>query len=151
MRAVVQRVSQARVEVDGRVSGQIGTGLVVLLGVAKGDTEEESVYLAEKVRRLRVFPDAAGRMNRSVVDVGGSLLVVSQFTLLADTSRGNRPGFEQAAEPQIARQLYDCFVNRCKASGTHTETGIFQAEMKLHLVNDGPVTLTLETKKSCTS
>lgn len=151
MRAVVQRVSQARVEVEGQVSGAIGPGLVVLLGVARGDTEEDAAYLAGKIGRLRIFPDAGGRMNRSVVDAGGSLLVVSQFTLLADTSRGNRPAFDQAASPEIARQLYDCFVDRCRLSGIRTETGIFQTEMKLYLVNEGPVTLTLDAKKSCKS
>lgn len=148
MRAVVQRVSEARVEVEGRVTGAIGVGLLVLLGVAKGDSEDDAAYLADKVRNLRVFEDDAGKMNRSLSDVNGSLLIISQFTLLADTRRGHRPSFDAAAPPEIARTLYESFVNRCRQAGAQTQTGIFQAEMRVYLVNMGPVTLVVESKKN---
>ncbi len=146
MRAVVQRVSSARVEVDRRVTGAIENGLVVLLGVARDDGEAEADYLLDRVLGLRIFPDAGGKMNLSVLDTGGSLLVVSQFTLYGDTRKGRRPGFDRAAPPEQAKRLYERFVERARARGVRTETGVFQAMMSVHLVNEGPVTLLVESK-----
>jgi D-tyrosyl-tRNA(Tyr) deacylase len=148
MRAVVQRVREARVEANGTVTGAIGVGLLVLLGVSRGDSNDDADYLAEKIAGLRIFPDEQGRMNRSVVEVGGAILVVSQFTLYGDCRRGRRPSFDEAAPPDEARSLYEYFVERLRASKLKTETGIFQASMLVHLVNDGPVTLLLESKKT---
>ncbi len=145
MRAVVQRVSAARVEVDGEVVGSIAGGLVVLLGVARGDGEREAAWLADKIAGLRIFEDDAGKMNVSVQDAGGSLLVVSQFTLLGDCRKGRRPSFTEAAPPEEAERLYQRFVARLREGGLHVETGVFQARMAVNLVNDGPVTLLLET------
>jgi D-tyrosyl-tRNA(Tyr) deacylase len=141
MRAVLQRVKQARVEVDGQVTGAIGHGLLVLLGVARWDTETDAEYLVEKISNLRVFHDDDGKMNRNVREAGGALLVVSQFTLYGDTSRGRRPSFDDAAPSAQARLLYEYFVARAKQGGIPVETGVFQAMMSVHLENDGPVTL----------
>jgi len=143
MRIVLQRVSQASVTVDGNIVGQIGRGVLLLVGVGKGDTEKESVYLAEKIVNLRVFPDETGKMNLSLLDIGGSALVVSQFTLYGDCSKGRRPGFDGAAPPELARQLYEHFVGRIRAAGVKVETGVFQASMTVSLVNEGPVTFIL--------
>lgn len=146
MRAVVQRVSGARVEVDGEIAGAIGRGLLVLLGVAKTDTAADAAYLADKVVGLRIFADEAGKMNRSVAEAGGDLLVVSQFTLYGDTHKGRRPSFDLAAPPELARSLYEQFVELCRERGVTVRTGIFQAMMSVHLVNDGPVTLICESR-----
>lgn len=141
MRVVIQRVRQARVEVDGLVTGSIGPGLLVLLGIAKTDSTKEVEYLVEKVLHLRIFPDASGKMNLNVGEAGGSLLVVSQFTLYGDCRRGRRPSFDLAASPQQAAGLYDYFVNTARQSSVPVQTGVFQASMQIHLVNDGPVTI----------
>ncbi|MGQ9634137.1 MAG: D-aminoacyl-tRNA deacylase [Bryobacteraceae bacterium] len=148
MRALIQRVGTARVEVDGQTVAQIGAGLLVFLGVAKSDTRRDADYLADKVAGLRIFPDQDGRMNRSLVETGGSILVVSQFTLYADVSRGRRPGFEMAADPRTARQLYEYFVEALQLRGLPVQTGVFQAHMAVHLVNDGPVTLLIDSGKN---
>lgn len=148
MRAVVQRVGEARVEVGGKTVGAIQAGLLVLLGVAQGDTETDGRYLAEKIAGLRIFEDAAGKMNLSVEETGGSVLVVSQFTLLGDCRQGRRPGFSAAAAPQEADRLYLCFCERLRSRGLTVATGIFRAEMDVHLVNRGPVTLLLDSRKS---
>jgi D-tyrosyl-tRNA(Tyr) deacylase len=142
MRAVVQRVSRARVT----PGGEIGRGLCVLLGVARGDGEEQAARLAGKVARLRIFPDEQGRFDRSVEDVAGSVLVVSQFTLLADTEKGNRPSFAAAAQPEAAECLYECFCTELRALGLPVETGVFGAKMDVELVNDGPVTIVLDVR-----
>jgi D-aminoacyl-tRNA deacylase len=147
MRAVAQRVSEAAVRVEGRVVGQIGAGLLVLLGVALGDTEQDADALAEKISHLRVFPDEAGQMNRSVREVNGSLLVVSQFTLLGDCRKGRRPGYSGAAPPEEALRLYRHFVLRLREAGLPVEEGVFQAMMDVSLVNQGPVTLLLDSRK----
>jgi D-tyrosyl-tRNA(Tyr) deacylase len=141
MRAVVQRVSRARVG----PGGEIGRGLCVLLGVARGDGEEEARRLAGKVARLRIFPDDTGRFDRSVLDVGGAVLVVSQFTLIADTAKGNRPSFADAAPPEQAESIYERFGDELRVLGLPVETGVFGAKMELELVNDGPVTIVLDT------
>ena len=146
MRAVVQRVSRAGVVVDGRVTGEIGAGLVVLLAVGRSDTVETAASMAEKIANLRIFDDA-GKMNRSVLDASGAALVVSQFTLYGDVRRGRRPGFEQAAPPELANQLYEEFVRALRALGVRVETGIFQAHMAVELTNDGPVTILLDSAK----
>jgi len=148
MRIVVQRVSQARVEVEGKSVGQIGAGLLVLLGVAKQDTRTDADYLADKVTGLRIFADEAGKMNRSVAETGGALLVVSQFTLYGDCRKGRRPGFDLAAPPDQARALYEYFVEACRKRNVRVETGIFQALMAVHLTNDGPVTIILESERT---
>ena len=148
MRAVVQRVSRASVTVEGRVVGQIGAGLLALVAVADGDTPSDLEYTASKIRDVRIFPDAEGRMNRSVVDSGGAVLVVSQFTLSGDARNGRRPSFASAAPPQIARALYEDVVRELKGSGLRVETGEFQAMMHVALVNDGPVTILLDSRKS---
>src|SRR5580704_18135135 len=145
MRIVLQRVTRAHVEVAGETVGSIGAGLVILLGVTHRDTREDADYLASKVIQLRIFPDDARRMNRSLLDSGGALLVVSQFTLYGDCRKGRRPGFDQAAAPEHARELYEYFVQRLKSSNVKVETGIFQAEMEVHLVNDGPATFILDS------
>ncbi len=145
MRAVVQRVREARVTVDGGVSGEIGTGLLVLVGVAKPDTRADADWLADKIAGLRIFPDEAGKMNRSVGEAGGALLVVSQFTLYADCRKGRRPSFDLAAEPQQARALYEYFVEACRKRLPRVETGVFQASMAVALVNDGPVTVVIDS------
>ncbi|MEN8246501.1 MAG: D-aminoacyl-tRNA deacylase [Thermodesulfobacteriota bacterium] len=144
MRAVVQRVSESSVTVDDRVVGKVGKGLLVLLGVARGDEPSAADYLAEKISNLRIFEDADGKMNRSLMDVRGEMLVVSQFTLLGDCRKGRRPSFIQAAPPEIADRLYLHFVEAVCSKGVHVETGQFQAMMAVKLINDGPVTLVLE-------
>jgi D-tyrosyl-tRNA(Tyr) deacylase len=144
MRAVCQRVSEARVRVSGEVVGEIGTGLCVLLGVARGDGEADAERLAAKIARLRVFADEDGRFDRSVLDVGGAALVVSQFTLLADTSKGNRPSFSAAAAPEEAEAVYERFCGELAGLGVPVERGVFGAKMAVELVNDGPVTIVLE-------
>lgn len=147
MRAVVQRVSRAQVSADGEIVGQIGLGLLVLLGVGRDDTEADAAYLAEKMAGLRIFEDDREKMNRSVLDVGGSVLAVSQFTLYGDVRRGKRPSFDDAAPPEQARQLYEFFVQQIRASGLCCETGRFQAMMKVELANEGPVTILLDSSK----
>lgn len=147
MRAVIQRVSRAQVTVDGTVRGAIENGLLVLVGVAADDGEADLAYLAEKTAGLRVFEDDAGKMNRSVEDIGGALLVVSQFTLFGDVRRGRRPSFDNAAPPQLADALYQRYVELLRGKGLQVETGVFQAMMKVELVNDGPVTILLDSKK----
>ncbi|HTW59257.1 MAG TPA: D-aminoacyl-tRNA deacylase [Terriglobales bacterium] len=147
MRAVVQRVSRARVTVNDWTSGEIGLGLLVLLGAGQDDTEADATYLAEKIAGLRIFEDADGKMNRSLTDVGGSLLVVSQFTLYGDARRGKRPSFDAAASPDLARRLYEFFVQQIQAAGLRCETGRFQETMQVELVNEGPVTILLDSKK----
>jgi D-tyrosyl-tRNA(Tyr) deacylase len=147
MRAVVQRVSRAQVTVDEEIAGQIGLGLLVLLGVGRDDTEADATYLAGKTAGLRVFEDAEGKMNRSVQDVGGSVLAVSQFTLYGDVRKGKRPSFDAAAAPEKARQLYEFFVEQIRAAGLRCETGRFQETMKVDLANEGPVTILLDSGK----
>jgi D-tyrosyl-tRNA(Tyr) deacylase len=147
LRAVVQRVTRARVTVDSRVAGEIQTGLLILLGVGREDTAESAVYLAEKIANLRIFPDDAGKMNRSLVESGGSALVISQFTLYGDTRGGRRPSYIQAATPEIASGLYEEFVRCLRSFGIAIETGIFRAHMEVELVNDGPVTILLDSEK----
>ena len=144
MRAVCQRVSRAQVRVDGAVVGEIGRGLVVLLGVATTDSAEVAARLAVKVARLRVFEDAAGKFAESLLDTGGSALVVSQFTLIADTRRGNRPSFSDAARPEHAEPLYERFAEQLEAAGVRVARGVFGARMAVELVNEGPVTIVLE-------
>ena len=143
---MIQRVSSASVTVAGEVVGRIGPGLLVLIGVADGDGETDIAYTAGKVRDLRIFPDEYGRMNRSVVETGGGVLVVSQFTLLGDTAKGNRPSFTEAAPPEEAEPLYEAFCAELRALGVTVATGRFGARMSVELVNDGPVTLVLDGK-----
>jgi D-tyrosyl-tRNA(Tyr) deacylase len=145
MRACIQRVSEARVTVDGEVTGQIGTGLVLLLGVGAGDGEAELNWLVDKVIGLRVFEDAAGKMNRSLMEVGGAMLVVSQFTLYGDCLRGRRPSFTNAAPPELAERLYEAFARRVREAGIAVATGRFREHMLVSLVNDGPVTIWIDT------
>ena len=146
MRAVLQRVTRARVLVEGRATGEIGAGVLVLLGVGKGDTPAVAAQLAEKTAQLRMFNDAQGKMNVSLVESGGAALVVSQFTLYADVSRGRRPGFDGAAPPDQAKLLYEEYVRCLRAAGVRVETGVFQAHMEVELVNDGPVTILLDSE-----
>jgi len=145
MRAVVQRVSRAAVEVDGRVVGRCGRGLLVLLGVADDDTADDAARLAGKIARLRVFEDDEGRFDRSLLDVAGDALVVSQFTLIADTRKGNRPSFAAAARPERAEPLYERLCDELRALGVEVATGVFGARMEVELTNDGPVTIVLDT------
>jgi D-tyrosyl-tRNA(Tyr) deacylase len=146
MRALLQRVSAASVTVDSAITGEIESGLLVLVCAMQGDGEAEAAQLAHKISRLRIFRDEAGKMNRSVVDVGGAVLVVSQFTLAADTRSGTRPGFSKAASPTEGERLYHCFCENIRATGVPVETGKFGADMKVSLVNDGPVTVWLDTE-----
>jgi D-tyrosyl-tRNA(Tyr) deacylase len=148
MRAVVQRVTSARVEVAGGLVGEIGAGLLVLIGVAHEDTDSDVQYLVDKIANLRIFDDSEGKMNRSLLETHGSMLVVSQFTLYGDVRRGRRPSYSDAAEPKKANQRYEDFVERVKAIGIHVETGVFQAMMRVSLTNDGPVTILLDSKKA---
>ena len=148
MRAVVQRVTQARVEVGGEVVGAIDRGFLVLLGVANGDTSADAAYLAEKTAGLRVFEDGDGKMNLALQEVGGAVLAVSQFTLLGDCRKGRRPGFTDAAPPELADRLYTEYVAALRAAGLEVATGVFRAEMQVHLSNDGPVTLLLDSRKA---
>jgi len=147
MRAVIQRVSRASVSVDGKIVGQIGQGLLVLLGVSRTDTETAADYLAEKITGLRVFEDTDGKMNLSVAEVKGAVLLVSQFTLYGDVRRGKRPSFDAAAPPEQARKLYEYMVERLRALGIPCQTGVFQAMMQVELVKDGPVTILLDSGK----
>lgn len=147
MRAVVQRVTEARVDVADQTVGEIGAGLLVLLGVARDDTADDAQYLVEKITNLRIFDDTEGKMNRSLLDIHGSMLVVSQFTLYGDVRRGRRPSYSDAAEPDKANNLYEEFVKRVSLV-VHVETGIFQAMMRVSLVNDGPVTILLDSRKA---
>ena len=148
MRAVIQRVTRASVTVEGRVTGEIGAGLLVLLGVSRTDNPESAAYLAEKIANLRIFSDEAGKMNLSLLDVGGSALLVSQFTLYGDTRGGRRPSYIQAAPPEQASLLYQEFVRSIRSLGVPVETGVFQAHMQVELVNDGPVTILLDSEKA---
>ena len=147
MRAVIQRVSRARVTVNEEIAGAIGRGLLVLLGVGREDSEADAVYLVEKISGLRIFEDEDGKMNRSVRDVGGSVLAVSQFTLYGDVRRGKRPSFDAAAPPEKAREIYEFFVEQLRAAGLRCETGRFQEIMQVELVNEGPVTILLDSAK----
>ena len=147
MRAVVQRVERASVAVNGRVVGEIGSGLLVLLGVSRSDRESDADYLVQKIIGLRIFEDEQGKMNRSVAEVSGAILMVSQFTLYGDVHRGKRPSFDEAARPEEARKLYEYAVNKIREAGLRCETGEFQAMMKVSLVNDGPVTILLDSEK----
>ena len=147
MRTLIQRVSEASVVVDGDTIGHIGNGLLVLVCAMGGDTDEQAEYLARKVANLRIFEDEQGKMNRSIQDVGGAALVVSQFTLAADTSRGNRPGFSSAASPEDGERLYQRFCDLLSDHGVPVQTGKFGADMKVRLVNDGPVTIWLDTQE----
>jgi D-tyrosyl-tRNA(Tyr) deacylase len=148
MRAVIQRVSRARVTVGDEITGEIGLGLLLLLGVGVADTRADVDYLAEKTVGLRIFEDSGGKMNLSVVEVSGAVLVVSQFTLYGDARRGKRPSFDAAAPPQQARELYEYFVERIRATGLRCETGRFQETMQVELVNEGPVTILLDSSKA---
>ena len=147
MRAVVQRVSRASVNVGGAIAGEIGIGLLVLLGVGQEDQPSDADYLAEKIVGLRIFEDEEEKMNRSVIDVGGAILAVSQFTLYGDVRRGKRPSFDAAAPPEQARELYEYLVKRVRSLGVRCETGVFQATMEVELVNSGPVTILIDSKK----
>ncbi|PLY11792.1 MAG: D-tyrosyl-tRNA(Tyr) deacylase [Desulfuromonas sp.] len=147
MRAVIQRVSAAHVEVAGNVVGRIERGLLVLLGVEQGDSEADLAYLVEKTAGLRIFEDEAGKMNLDLAQVGGSVLAVSQFTLLADCRKGRRPGFSDAAPPQQANDIYQQYMTALKERGLQVASGVFQADMQVHLVNDGPVTILLDSRK----
>jgi len=145
MRVVLQRVKEAHVDVAGATVGSISIGLLVLVGITSADTPQHAEYLADKIIHLRIFPDEERRMNRSILEVGGSLLVVSQFTLYGDCRKGRRPSFDQAAPPEQARQLYEYFMQRLSSRNIIVQAGVFQAEMQVHLVNDGPVTFVLDS------
>ena len=147
MKALVQRVSHASVTVDGEVVGKIGSGLVVLIGVAAEDTEKDVSYLVDRVAQLRIFSDDAGKFNISALETGGEMLLISQFTLLADTRKGRRPSFTEAAPPQQAESLFNLFVERMRSTGLKVETGRFQAHMLVEIHNDGPVTIMLDSKE----
>ena len=147
MRLVIQRVTNAEVKVDGKITGKIGKGFLVLLGIKTGDTKEEADYLVKKLCNLRVFEDENEKMNLALKDVGGELLIVSQFTLYGDCSGGNRPSFIEAARPEVAEPLYEYFCDECKKNGINVEKGIFGADMKVNLLNDGPVTIIIESKE----
>jgi D-aminoacyl-tRNA deacylase len=147
MRAVVQRVREARVVVDGRIVGEIGAGLLALIGVARDDGPEDAKYLAPKIRDLRIFDDAGGKMNLALADVGGSILAVSQFTLYGDARRGRRPSFDRAAAADAGRLLFDTLLLELRSTGLPVETGVFQAHMEVELVNDGPVTILVDSRK----
>ncbi len=148
MRAVIQRVSRARVTVGERVTGEIGPGLVALIGVGVQDTEETAQQLAGKIAELRVFEDDAGKMNRSLLETGGAVLAISQFTLYGDCRKGRRPSFDRAARPELARALYEKLIEALRERGLRVEQGVFQAMMQVELVNDGPVTLLLDTDRT---
>jgi D-aminoacyl-tRNA deacylase len=148
MRALVQRVLEASVSVHGHVVGEIGHGLLVFLGVKRGDTDEQADALARKITQLRIFPDENGKMNRNLTDVAGALLVVSQFTLYADTRKGNRPSYSEAANPELAKTLYESFTEACRRRSVLVSTGVFKANMQVRLVNDGPVTLMCDSESN---
>ena len=147
MKALVQRVSRASVSVNDRIVGKIGPGLVVFLGVAQGDSKEDTTYLANKMVNLRIFADEASKFSLSALDTKGDILIVSQFTLLADTRKGRRPDFTAAAPPELARELYEFLVEQVRATGLKVETGLFQEHMLVEIHNDGPVTISLESKR----
>src|SRR5271157_1164477 len=147
MRAVVQRVKSAAVQIEGRIIGEIGQGLLVLVGVGRGDGEKDITYLASKLPELRIFEDTSGKFNLSLKEVGGKMLVVSQFTLYGDCRKGRRPSFIEAAEPAEARRLYEQLILKLRGQGVSVETGEFQAKMEVHLVNDGPVTILLDSRQ----
>lgn len=147
MRAILQRVKEARVEINGVAVGQTAKGLLILIGAGKEDTEKDIDYLVEKIAGLRIFEDDAEKMNLSITDVGGEILIVSQFTLYGDCRKGRRPSFDDAAPPDVAEKLYNLFVQRMKEKGLKVETGRFRAMMDVHLVNSGPVTILLDSKK----
>jgi len=147
MRAVIQRVSRAKVSVEGEMIGEIGKGILVLLGVSRNDTEKEAIYLLEKTINLRIFEDAEDKMNLSILDIRGELLIVSQFTLYGDTRKGRRPSFIEAAAPETANRLYEFFVSEARKQITKVETGRFQAMMDVELINNGPVTILLDSDK----
>jgi D-tyrosyl-tRNA(Tyr) deacylase len=146
VRLLIQRVTSAQVTVDLEVVGSIGPGLLVFIGIRQGDTEADADKLAHKLVNLRLFSDPEGKMNLSLLDMRGDLLIVSQFTLYAQTSKGNRPSYSLAAKPEIARQLYESFVSKCRAKDVKVETGVFQAHMTVHIVNDGPVTISCQSE-----
>ncbi len=146
MRLLIQRVQRAQVTVDNAVVGSIGPGLVVFVGIREGDGEPDAGKLAKKLVLMRLFSDHAGKMNMSLLDIGGELLIVSQFTLYADTRKGNRPSYSEAARPEMARHLYELFVDECRLLGVKVETGVFQAHMVVELVNDGPVTISCQSE-----
>lgn len=148
MRAVIQRVSRAQVRVDGKTTGEIGPGLLILLGVGQGDTSREADYLLDKIINLRIFEDAGGKMNLSLLETGGQLMVISQFTLYADCRKGRRPSFTDAGPPGDAQKLYDYFVGSARQRGLQVATGVFQALMEVELVNSGPVTILLDSSKN---
>ncbi len=147
MRAVIQRVSRAKVEAEGRIAGQVGKGLLVLLGVGNGDSPKDADFLLEKIINLRIFEDAERKMNLSLLDIGGQLMVISQFTLYADSRRGRRPSFTDAAPPEVARSLYEYFLERAKTTGLSIAGGVFQAMMEVESVNSGPVTIILDSSR----
>ncbi|HEY3458879.1 MAG TPA: D-aminoacyl-tRNA deacylase [Bryobacteraceae bacterium] len=147
MRALVQRVSEASVLVDSSTVGQIQKGLLIFLGIRQDDTEAQAEQLATKIGQLRIFPDADGKMNLSLHDISGEMLIVSQFTLYGDTRKGNRPSYLDAAKPEKALALYECFIERCRSRGFPVATGVFQAHMEVRLINDGPVTIWCDTEK----
>lgn len=147
MRAVVQRVKEARVEVNRSIVGAIEKGILIFLGIANNDTEKDCEYMANKIANLRIFPDENSLMNKSLLDINGSALVVSQFTLMGDCRKGRRPSFSNAADPEKAKKLYERFIELLKDIGIHVETGIFQEMMEVYLINDGPVTMLLDSKK----
>ena len=147
MRALVQRVSEASVLVDSSTVGQIQKGLLIFLGIRQDDTEAQAEQLATKIGQLRIFPDADGKMNLSLHDISGEMLIVSQFTLYGDTRKGNRPSYLDAAKPEKALALYECFVEKCRSRGFPVATGVFQAHMEVRLINDGPVTIWCDTEK----
>ncbi len=148
MRLVVQRVLESSVRIDGKVVGEIGPGFMVLCGVEEGDTEADVKYCVDKTVNLRIFEDDAGKMNRSILDAGGAILAISQFTLHGDVRHGRRPSFIKAARPELAVPMYEAYCAGLRAAGVHVETGIFQADMKVSLVNDGPVTLLIDSRRT---
>ena len=148
MKVVIQRVTRASVQVEGKIVGRIDSGLLVLLGIAKGDGQTDGQYLVEKIRTLRIFSDEQGRMNRCLVDIAGSVLLVSQFTLLGSISKGRRPSFDDAAPPEEAKRLYEQVVIDLREHGTHVETGVFASNMQIELLNDGPVTFVLDSRQA---
>jgi len=147
MRAVIQKVKEAKVKVNGRTVGAIERGILILIGVANDDTEKDCEYMANKIANLRIFPDENALMNKSLLDINGSALVVSQFTLMGDCRKGRRPSFSNAASPERARKLYDKFIDLLENTGISVETGIFQEMMEVYLINDGPVTILIDSKK----
>jgi D-tyrosyl-tRNA(Tyr) deacylase len=147
MKALLQRVDRAGVSVDGKITGEIGKGLCVFLGVVHEDTDKDVKWLADKIVNLRIFEDVSGKMNRSVIDENGEVLVVSQFTLCGDCKKGRRPSWTNAAEPTFANSMYEKFVNEIETKGVRTETGVFQAHMKVEICNDGPVTLMIDSRE----